>query len=82
MKINGLVFHKLATSLILALVTLNVANISAQSATDLDFYGVCGCDLFNNTCDLNCCCDKDCSAIDKEAFLCQTQIQKCVFIIY
>jgi len=28
----------------------------------------CTCDLTGNGCDLNCCCDTDCSSLDQEAF--------------
>lgn len=33
-------------------------------------YGVCSCDATNNYCDLNCCCDPDCSQADETAFQC------------
>ena len=28
----------------------------------------CTCDLTKNSCDINCCCDQDCSADDKKVF--------------
>lgn len=41
-----------------------VAN-TKQVSPDFDF---CACDLQLNICDLNCCCDQDCSSQDKEVF--------------
>lgn len=66
-------FFNFVTSITLLLAILNVAEITqAQTATDLA-YGVCSCDLMKNSCDLNCCCDNDCSILDKAAFLCPTE---------
>ena len=36
----------------------------------LDF-GNCNCDLTRTICDINCCCDSDCSSDDKNAFKCK-----------
>ena len=30
--------------------------------------GQCPCDLTGNACDVNCCCDSDCTTTDIEAF--------------
>lgn len=66
-------FYRLATSITLLLAILSVAEITqAQTGTDLS-YGVCSCDLMKGSCDLNCCCDNDCSVLDKAAFLCPTE---------
>ena len=32
--------------------------------------GTCPCDLNNGSCDVSCCCDKDCSIEDIKAFNC------------
>ncbi|XP_028399905.1 tectonic-3-like [Dendronephthya gigantea] len=40
-----------------------------QSLTDTGSSSGCICDLVVNGCDPNCCCDADCSATDKEAFI-------------
>ena len=32
--------------------------------------GQCLCDLTGNQCDINCCCDTDCSADDNSTFSC------------
>ena len=29
---------------------------------------ICTCDLTKNSCDINCCCDEECSTEDKDAF--------------
>ena len=34
---------------------------------DYDEY-MCTCDLTKNSCDINCCCDEECSPQDKKAF--------------
>ncbi len=30
--------------------------------------GICTCDLTGNGCDVNCCCDGDCTVSDRDAF--------------
>ncbi|XP_060568153.1 tectonic-3-like isoform X2 [Ruditapes philippinarum] len=35
--------------------------------------GQCLCDLTGNECDVNCCCDEDCTQADKSAFTCDTR---------
>ncbi|KAK3258180.1 hypothetical protein CYMTET_32765, partial [Cymbomonas tetramitiformis] len=43
---------------------------SAPAATDVDIttIGNCACDLHLRACDMNCCCDEECSASEQELF--------------
>ena len=37
--------------------------------------GICTCDLTANGCDVNCCCDKECSSEDRAVFSeCEDQV--------
>lgn len=36
--------------------------------TNITDLGPCPCDLTSNGCDVNCCCDTDCSDSDRQAF--------------
>ena len=41
--------------------------------------GICTCDLTSGGCDVNCCCDNDCSDADRNAFsACDDNVPECV----
>lgn len=44
--------------------------------------GQCLCDLTGNECDVNCCCDQDCTTSDIEAFICDKRFITYVYIHY
>lgn len=44
------------------------SNSSSSSSTAFHFGSYCTCDLLVGACDVNCCCDQDCSLLDKAAF--------------
>eukprot|EP00854_Cymbomonas_tetramitiformis_P009385 gene9384-11121_t len=50
--------------------TVAVQVSSAPAATDVDIttIGNCACDLHLRACDMNCCCDEECSASEQELF--------------
>ena len=58
-KINGPVFC--VSFSVLTILVLMHAGLCAV-------IGQCPCDLTGNACDVNCCCDEDCTADDKLAF--------------
>lgn len=43
--------------------------VKLQTSEDV-IYGVCSCDVTDQYCDLNCCCDPDCSKADETSFNC------------
>ena len=45
-----------------------VINMHGAPIFVLPDLGPCTCDLTRNSCDVNCCCDEDCSAADRQAF--------------